>query len=95
MQIDTSVLFPLLSLVLAIGTFLIGRNTNARQKGAADGELKADIKYIKNSVEKQDAKLDGIVKNYDDVKLEIERLKSRLEALEKKVNYMHPEGGQL
>ena len=95
MQIDTGVLFPLVSVLLAVGTFVIGRMSSARQKGAADGELKADIKYIKNSVEKQDAKLDGIVKNYDDVKLEIERLKSRLEALEKKVNFMHPEGGQL
>lgn len=91
MNIDTVIV----TFVIAVATFFLGRLEKARGNGQADGELKSDVKYIKNSIEKQDAKLDGIVKNYDDVKLEIERLKNRIEALEKKVNFMHPEGGQL
>ena len=95
MQIETGVLFPLLSLVLACGTFFIGRTTSARQNGAADGEMKADIKYIKSSMEKQDTKMSNIVENYEDVKLEIERLKGRIKSLEQKVDFLHGEGGQV
>jgi hypothetical protein len=58
MQIDTGVLFPLLSILLAAGTFFIGRTSAASAKGSADGEMKADVKYIKSSVEKQEKKLD-------------------------------------
>lgn len=90
MQIDTGVL----SLLLGVAGFLIGQLTSARSKGRDDGELKSDVKYIKNSVEKQDAKLNGIVANYEDVKMEIERLKGRLKSLEQKVDFLHGEGGQ-
>lgn len=58
MQIDTGLLFSLLSILLAAGTFFIGRTAAARNNGAADGEMKADVKYIKSSVEKQEKKLD-------------------------------------
>ena len=91
-MIDTGILFPLLSLLLACGTFFIGRTTSARQNGAADGEMKADIKYIKSSVEKQDTKLGIIGENYEEVKLEIVRLKGRLEKLEKIVELYHSGG---
>ena len=90
MNIDTGVI----SVVLAVATFILGRLSNANKKGETDGELKADVKYIKNSIEKQDAKLDGIVANYEDVKLEIERLKGRIKNLEQKVDFLHGEGGQ-
>ena len=90
MDIDLSVV----SFLLAAATFFIGRFVAVKQNGQADGELKADVKYIKNSIEKQDSKLSTIVENYDAVKLEIEQLKGRLKALEDKVNYMHPTGGQ-
>lgn len=88
-MIDTTILIAVCGLAVSAATFFIGRTTAARSSGAADGEMKADIKHIKASVEKQEKKLDGVVENYDDVKLEIERLKGRLKALEQKVEILH------
>ena len=88
-MIEVSVLIAICGCAVSLATFFIGRMTAAKTTAAADGELKADIKHIKASVEKQEKKLDGVVENYDDVKLEIERLKGRLKALEQKVEYLH------
>ena len=86
---DFALVLALVSPTIAVATFFIGRLTAAKQDGLADGELKSDIKHIKTSVEKQEEKLDKVVENYDDVKLEIERLKGRLKALEQKVEMLH------
>jgi len=88
-MIETTVLIGVCGFAVSAATFFIGRMTAAKSSGAADGEMKADIKHIKASVEKQEKKLDGVVENYDDVKLEIERLKGRLKALEQKVEFLH------
>ena len=92
MQIEVSVLIAVVGVALSVGTFFIGRTTAARKSGENDGELKADIKYIKSSVDKQERKLDGVVESYDDVKIELERLKGRIKALEQKVEMLH--GGE-
>lgn len=88
-MIEISALIGAVGLAISVATFFIGRTTAAKNSGVADGELMADIKYIKKSVDKQESKLDDISANYDDVKLEIERLKGRLEALEQKVKLLH------
>lgn len=90
-MIETTILIAVCGLAVSAATFFIGRMTAAKSSGAADGEMKADIKHIKASVEKQEKKLDGVVENYEDVKVEIERLKGRLKALEQKVMYLHGE----
>ena len=79
----------ILSLLLAAATFLIGRFAAAKQGGQADGELKADIRHIKDGIDKQESKLDGIIVNYEDVKVELESIRGRLNTLEQKVNYFH------
>lgn len=93
MQIDTGVLFPLLSLVLAVGTFFVGRTTSARQNGAADGEMKSDIKHIKANQEelKEDVKQFGM--NYTEVRTELEKIKGRVAKLEEVVKIYHEGGG--
>lgn len=91
MNIDLGIV----SILLSLATFCIGRYVSVRQSGRDDGELKSDVKYIKNSVEKQDSKLGTIVANYEDVKLEIERLKGQIRTLEQKVDFLHGEGGQV
>ena len=88
-MIEVSALIAVAGLGVSVATFFIGRMTAARDSGTADGEMKADVKYIKSSVEKQEKKLDSVVESYDDVKLEIERLKGRLKALEQKVEMLH------
>jgi peptidoglycan hydrolase CwlO-like protein len=88
-MIEVSVLIAVVGLGISVATFFLGRTTAAKSAGQSDGELKADVKYIKSSVEKQEKKLDSVVENYDDVKLEIERLKGRLKALEQKVEMLH------
>lgn len=89
MQIDTGVLFPLLSLLLAAGTFFIGRITAASAKGTADGEMKADIKHIKTTQQelKEDIRLYG--ENYTEIRAEMERIKGRLAKLEEIVEIYH------
>lgn len=91
-MIETSVLIAVIGCALSVATFFIGRTTAAKNSGLADGELKADIKYIKGSVDKQEKKLDGVVENYEDIKVELEKLKGRIIALEQKVEYLH--GGE-
>lgn len=89
MQIDVGILISLLSVALAVGTFFLGRTSAAKSSGKEDGEMKADVKYIKSSVEKQEKKLDKVVENYDDIRVEMEELKGRMSALEQKVELLH------
>jgi len=89
MNIDISVLVGLLGFVLSVGTFFIGRTTAAKSEGRADGELKTNVRYIKDSVDKHDKKLDKIAENYSDLEGEIRELKARLKALEDKVKLLH------
>ena len=91
-MVEVTVLIAVCGCAVSLATFFIGRTTAAKTNGALDGEMKSDIKHIKASVEKQEKKLDGVVESYDDVKLEIERLKGRLKALEQKVEFLH--GGE-
>ena len=91
-MIEVSVLIGVIGVALSVGTFFIGRTTAAKADGAADVEKKADVGHIKNIVQKQDKKLDRIVEDYEDIRLELETLKGRLKALEQKVAYLH--GGE-
>lgn len=88
-MIEISALVGAVGLAISVATFFIGRTTAAHTSGTEDGEMKSDIKYIKSSIEKQESKLDGIVSNYEDVKVELEKLKGRIISLEQKVKMLH------
>lgn len=95
---DVAAIVAFGGLAISVATFFIGRTSVARTDGITDGELKADIKHIKDSLEKQDAKfdkqdtkLDSIVISYEDVKLELEKVKGRVYSLEQKVKMLHGE----
>lgn len=92
MTIELTVLIAAIGCGLSVGTFFIGRVTAAKNNGEADGELKADVKHIKESVDKHDRKLDRIADSYNDLEGEIRELKERLKALENKVKMLH--GGE-
>ena len=89
MTIDISVLIAIGGILLSAATFFIGRVTAAKTDGIADGEMKSDVRHIKNAVDKQGGKLDQVVENYEEIKIELERLKGRMAALEQKVNMLH------
>jgi peptidoglycan hydrolase CwlO-like protein len=91
LEINVSVLIAIIGCALSVGTFFIGRVTSAKTTGKEDGELKSDIKYIRASVEKQEAKIEKVAGNYDDIRLEIQELKGKLSALEQKVKMLHGE----
>lgn len=89
MQIELTVLVAMIGCCVSVAAFLVGRTTAAKSSGKEDGEMKADVKYIKSSVEKQEKKLDKVVENYDDIRVEMEELKGRMSALEQKVELLH------
>lgn len=89
MQIELSVLIAVVGCALSLGTFFIGRTTAAKSSGHHDGEIRTNVQYIKDSVDKHDKKLDKIAENYSDLEGEIRELKARLKALEDKVKLLH------
>lgn len=82
MQIDTGVLFPFISILLAIAGFIGGRMTNAKQSGQQTGQVLTELGYIKKGVEGLEKKLDEMQKNY--VKLE-----NRVTKLEERMGFYH------
>ena len=91
-MVDITVLIAAGGILLSAATFFIGRVTAAKTDGIADGETKANIRYIKESVDKHDKKLDRVAENYESVRTEIVELRGRLEMLEQRVELLH--GGE-
>ena len=89
MTVDIAVLIGVGGFALSVGTFFIGRMTAAKTDGFADGETRANIRYIKESVDKHDKKLDRVAENYESMKREIVELRGRLEKLEQRVEMLH------
>ena len=46
-MMEGTALITLCGFALSAATFFLGRMTSAKTSGRADGEMKADIKYIK------------------------------------------------
>lgn len=92
MSIDMSILIAVLGCALSVGTFFVGRMTAAKTDGKEDGEMRANVSHIKNAVDKQSDKLDRVVEDYEEVKVELEKLKGRVIALEQRVKMLH--GGE-
>ena len=92
MTVDISALIAVLGLALSVGTFFVGRLTAAKTDGLADGELKSDIKHIRDtqSEMKEDIKTYGM--NYTELKTELASIKGRVAKLEEVIKIYH-EGG--
>ena len=88
MNIDTGVI----SVVLAVATFILGRLSNANKKGETDGELKADIKHIKETQLELKEDIRRYGENHTEVRAEQEKIKGRLAKLEEIVNIYHGKG---
>ena len=55
---ELSAWIPILSLALAGATFLVGRLTASNQAGQEAGEMKTDIKHIKESIAKIEKRME-------------------------------------
>ena len=62
MTVEVGIIAGLISCLIAILTFFAGRQSSALKAGVAEGELKADIKYIKEDIEE----IKQAVKKYDE-----------------------------
>lgn len=89
MTIDITVLIAVLGFALSVGTFFVGRMTAAKTFGQKDGEMQANVRHIKDTVDKQSNKLDRVVETYEEIKIELEKLKGRMNALEQRVSMLH------
>ncbi len=91
-MIEISVLIAVCGLAVSAATFFIGRMTAAKSSGLTDGEMKADIKHIKDTQEemKNDIKTYGM--NYTELCTELEKIKGRIAKLEEVVKIYHKEG---
>lgn len=71
MDIEITVIMALISCVVGFSTFIIGRQTAAKNSGQEWGELKADIKYIKDDVIEVKAQVKIINNQYSDMHTDI------------------------
>ncbi|MBQ7922364.1 MAG: hypothetical protein IJ325_07295 [Clostridia bacterium] len=92
MTVDITVLIAAAGCFIAVATFCIGRTTAAKQNGAVDGEMKANIQHIKITQDelKEDVRQYGM--NYTEVRTELEKIKGRVAKLEEIIKIYHQEG---
>lgn len=83
MQIDTGVLFPLVSLLLAAGTFFVGRLTAAKQGGRETGQVLSDLGYIKKGVEGLEKKMERVEQQYNKLETRVARLEEAMKIYHK------------
>jgi len=91
MTIEITVLITVCGFALSVATFFVGRMTAAKTDGQEDGEMKANVRYIRESVDKHDKKLDRVAENYESLKREVVELRGRLDMLEQRMEMLHRE----
>ncbi len=91
MTIDITIMISVIGVLLSVGTFFVGRMTAAKSDGISDGEMKANVRYIRESVDKHDKKLDRVAENYESLKREVVELRGRLDMLEQRMEMLHRE----
>lgn len=91
MTIELSILIAVGGILLSAATFFVGRMTAAKTSGQEDGEMKANVRHIRESMDKHDKKLDRVVENYESMKREIVELRVRLDTVEQRMEMLHKE----
>jgi len=79
---DDKILVSVVSLMVSIATFFIGRASAHRQEGRESGYLASDIGYVK-------AGIDDLKTEIRSIKLEMAEFSTRLTRLEERVSYAH------
>lgn len=81
---ELTLAISIIGVVLSVGTFFIGRTTASRADGKQEGQILAELGYIKSGVDDMKRKMENIEKNYHS-------LEGRVARLEEKVNIYHHE----
>ena len=77
---ELSAWIPILSLALAGATFLVGRLTASNQAGQEAGEMKTDIKHIKESIAKIEKRMETRIEELSQQLVEVGKGLSKVEA---------------
>ena len=90
METWIAVVIPLITAVCTIASFLIGRNAASKNQGKYEGEIKADIEYIKTRIDRlflhQDELFSKINKNTERLSRTEENVKEALKRIERLEN---------
>ena len=79
MDTVTAIVIPVVTAVCTIASFLIGRQTAARKQGKEEGEIKSDIEYIKQRIDRLVANEDSIFSRINKNNERITRTEEKLE----------------
>ena len=95
MTVEIGIIAGLASCIIGAMTFYAGRHSLAKKAGVAEGELKSDIKYIKEDIEE----IKEAVKKYDDTKTVLLGLQRDIDEVKKSLSRAHTridfiEGGE-
>lgn len=95
MTVEIGIIAGLASCIIGAMTFYAGRHSLAKKDGVAEGELKSDIKYIKEDIEE----IKEAVKKYDDTKTVLLGLQRDIDEVKKSLSRAHTridfiEGGE-
>jgi len=85
MTVEIGIIAGLISCIIGIMTFFAGRQSSALKAGAEEGELKSDIKYIKEDIEE----IKAAVKKYDDNKSVLTGLQKDVAEVQKSLTRAH------
>lgn len=102
MTIDLTVFMSVLSVVLAVVTFFIGRFTATRKQGQESGQLMSDIGYIKRGMDDLKAEIKEERNHTEEMKLliaehgrDIKSAFERIRRLEEQVARYYEHGGNV
>jgi len=85
MTVEIGIIAALVSCIIGLMTFWAGRHSLAVKTGIAEGELNADIKYIKEEIEA----IKEAVKKYDDTQTVLLGLQRDINEMQKSLNRAH------
>lgn len=88
MQLDSGFLFAAIGLALSVGSFFIGQQTAAKNRGQEYGVMMTEIGYIKSGIEDVKKKMEQSDKRYLD-------LEKRVTSLEEGMRIYHHGGTEI
>lgn len=86
MTIDVSILISVVGVSLSIITFFVGRQTAAKDRGEADGNMKTDLQYIKSGISDIQNELRNQRNTNTDFAVRLSKVEDSLKSIHKRVD---------